>query len=895
MAVAEQRVASSDVVLPEWLKKLYPFESRFQEIPNSAAGASPHRMHYIDEGDAAKPCIIMVHGNPTWSFYFRNLIIALRDSYRVIAIDHIGCGLSVRSSDNASGPIRAAERATHLEHFIDALGIKKFSLIMHDWGGPLGTALACRRIESVEKIVYFNTTLTEVDSLPGIIRRANNAFIGPLLTKYTRHFLKLMCRFGVHKKLSADVIKGYLYPYRSVARRQAIWDFVEDIPFDSDHPTAAEMDRFGRGLPELSARVPIQIIWGLNDPCFHREMLRRVAGHFPRARVLELLNAGHLVLEDETELCCATIKEFFSGTIKIPAKTNDAVNPIYAAFQKISVATPRNTAVVVPEFISDHLRSTKVTFSELKSLVTQYERGLLAQGLGPRDRVLMLCPPGIDFLALSLAVMGRGAVPVYVDPGIGKEKLIKCIADASPDAFIGSPKAHLLRLIYRKLFKRLKFSLVVTDFPFVPGATTTTGSLRRFSDAPIEPEATIDDTAMVAFTSGATGAPKGVEFSNEMLAAQLEIFARDFGFKQGSLDLPLLTIFSLYNVALGVGSVFLANLNPGKPLDLNPREVLRIIKDLGVRSSFGSPTLWDKISRYAETTRTPMEPLESIMMAGVAVPRAVRLRLAGLLPKSGMSFTPYGATEALPVTQISSAQLEEHKPETANSGEQGVYVGQPVTGIRLKIIPVTNGAIEQLSYVTECSAGEIGEVIVAGPSVSKRYLSRPEANLNGKIPDGATIWHRMGDCGYLGKEGGLYFCGRVAHRQVFEGRALFAVPTEQIFASHGEVNRAALVGISLPPQARADGRPAQSPIISSIGVPAIVIEPFAEHFPRTAEHEQRLRVELTALAKSAGLPKMEIFFHPRFPVDGRHNAKVFNDQLGVWASSELAKRSAVKI
>ena len=877
--------------IPEWLKVLYPFTSRFVRIGSDPVASE---MHYVDEGPRDAPCVLLVHGNPTWSFYFRNLIIALRDTYRVIAVDQIGCGLSSRpySNGNSTGPIRAAERATHLEWFVDALGLKKVSLVLHDWGGPIGTAFACRRMDSIERIVYFNTTLTEVDSLPGIIRRANNDFIGPFLTKYTKHFLKLMCRFGVHKKLPSDVVRGYLFPYRTSSQRQAIWDFVDDIPFDSDHPTAAEMERFGKSLPELASRVPVQIIWGLNDPCFHREMLRRVASHFPRARVLELINAGHLVLEDETELCCSTIKEFLRGELSQLPAAQAEVNPLYASFQRVASARPRDTAVVVPEFVSDHLRSTRLTFAELRSLVTQYERGLMARGLGPRDRVLMLCPPGIDFLALSLAVMGRGAVPVYVDPGIGKEKLLRCIADASPDAFIGSPKAHILRLVYKKLFKRLKFTLIVTDLPFMPGATTTTGVLRRFSDAATPPQGTIDGTCMVAFTSGATGTPKGVVFSNEMLAAQLEIFARDFGFTPGSLDLPLLPIFSLYNVGLGVGSVF-APINPAKPLELNPREILRIIKDLGVQSSFGSPTLWDRISRYAETTRSSFEPLEQVLMAGVAVPRAVRTRVTGLLKeaaqrssgsglmttgRAAMSYTPYGATEALPVTQVSSEQLDQHTAEAAITGEQGVYVGLPVHGVELRVIPVTVGAIEQLSNVVPCSVGEIGEVIVTGPSVSKRYLSRPDANRLGKIPDGSKIWHRMGDCGYVGPDGGLYFCGRVAHRQLLNGKPLYSVPTELVFAAHGEISRAALVGLKISS--------GDTTVIES--EPAIVVEPYPEHFPTSPEHEKRLRNELAALGAAAGLPEMQIFFHPKFPVDARHNAKVFNDQLGEWASALLA-------
>ena len=464
---------------PAFLKKLLPFKSHYKKI----AG---YNFHYIDVGQG--PVVLLLHGNPTWCFYYRNLIDSLRDRFRVIAPDFIGCGLSDHPTD---AHFRASDRIDHLTEFVDSLGLEKYSLVMHDWGGSIGTGLAVRRPECIEKITYLNTTLTETESLPRMIKVAAKPFIGKYLTKGSPRFVKLAikAKVGVTRKLPKDVQKGYLYPYKTSARRTAIWDFVDDIPFDSSHPSYADMLYLAENIPNLS-HVPVQIVWGLKDPCFHREMLNKVAQHFPQARILEIPDASHLVLEDAPELANATIRSFLLGEVAeskvvqsarnpVGMKSGEQQNALYAAVEKCAAANPDNLAAIVPSFTGDSVSYSQISYKDFYALINKYQRGLSKLGLEKKDRVLMLVTPGIDFLALSMAVMGRGAIPFFLDPGMGKEKLLKCIVHINPDIFIGSPKAQLLRLLKRKVFSHLRFHVVASNWVFLGG--TNLSFLKKFA------------------------------------------------------------------------------------------------------------------------------------------------------------------------------------------------------------------------------------------------------------------------------------------------------------------------------------------------------------------------------------------------------------------------------
>ena len=461
--------AANDRVPPPFpYGPLYPFPSRFATVGRRMAdgSASPgHRMHYVDEGTG--PVVVCLHGNPTWGFLFRNLIARLRKDFRVIVPDHVGCGLSDQPQDVF---FSADDRIAHLEELVEQLGVGRFSLVMHDWGGPIGTGLAVRRPADIERLVYFNTTLAETALLPGMIRRAASPMIGRLLTQHTARFVKLLTSFGVVHAMPEEIRQGYHRPYRTRDSRRAIWGFVRDIPFSRSHPTAALMDDMVARLPALAAK-PVKIIWGMNDPCFHPAILRHVAARFPQADVVEIPAASHLVLEDAAEQSIEAVHAFLQPLrsdlgadqavashvvppaphavrCSEPAEARPSANGLYAALQSAAAAAPWVSAVTKVSFPrwSDRPRYDAIDFAALSARINAYEHGLASAGLRAAERVIMLVRPGADFLALSYAVMGRGAVPVFIDPGMGVDAVVACMKEAEPSGFIGVPKAHLLRL-----------------------------------------------------------------------------------------------------------------------------------------------------------------------------------------------------------------------------------------------------------------------------------------------------------------------------------------------------------------------------------------------------------------------------------------------------------------
>ncbi|MFN5756270.1 MAG: alpha/beta fold hydrolase, partial [Planctomycetia bacterium] len=821
----------------------YPFRSRFATVGRRAGGngSQAHRMHYIDEGQG--PVVVCLHGNPTWGFLFRNLVASLRHRFRVIVPDHVGCGLSDQPGDIF---FRAADRIDHVEELLDQLGVDRFSLVMHDWGGPIGTGLAVRRAHDVERLVYFNTTLAEMDQLPGIIRRAASPVIGRMLTQHTMHFVKLLTSLGVAHSLPQEIKQGYHRPYQTAAARRAIWGFVRDIPFSRSHATAPVMQKMIAGLPALADK-PVKIIWGMQDPCFHPGILRRVAARFPQADVVEIKDASHLVLEDAAEQSIAAVEEFLAATAdRHPAASGPSpfasglsspASGLYSALQNAAATLPWVSAVTKVSFPrgSDRPRYDAIDFAALAARIQAYERGLAAAGLRAAERVIMLVSPGADFLALSYAVMGRGAVPVFIDPGMGVDAVVACMKEADPSGFIGVPKAHLLRLKAADLFRSLRFSVVAGRLPLF-GAKRLRDLLVPAGAAPPPVSRQADDPALVAFTSGGTGRPKGVIYTNRMLSEQLAVFRTQFGFRGGEQDLPLLPVFSLFTSALGVGSIF-PPLDPARPLALVPRQIVRVMRDLGNQTSFGSPTLWTKIAEYSRQTGTSLPELKRVFMAGAPVSQATLDLVKATCPQAE-SFTPYGATEALPVTVAAADALRQDPPVLALSGEEGTPVGHAIDGVLLRVVEPLDGPSS--GPLVDCPERVIGEIVVSGETVSREYLARPEATAASKIREHGRVWHRMGDMGYLDAGGQLYFCGRQAHVVTTTEHTFHSVPVENVFNRHPHVSRTALIGVA--------------------GMPARVVEPRAPALD--AAGRRRLADELRAIgaADPVTAPIRRIYF-----------------------------------
>lgn len=272
-------------------RALYPFDSRYATVDDLS-------YHYVDEGSGSP--VVMVHGNPTWSFHFRDLIGELRASHRVIAPDHIGCGLSDKPRDYN---YRLQTHIDNLEHLlVNHLDLKDINLVMHDWGGAIGTGFAVRHPQRVSRLVVMNTAAFLLPICPWRIRLCRFPVLGPLAVLKFNAFARAALTMATRHpdRFPAEVRAGYLAPYDCPRNRIAILRFVQDIPLRSSHPTWKTMGAIEKNLCKLSDR-PMLICWGEQDFCFTGDFRRVWQKYFPAADVHTFDDAGHYVLEDAGE------------------------------------------------------------------------------------------------------------------------------------------------------------------------------------------------------------------------------------------------------------------------------------------------------------------------------------------------------------------------------------------------------------------------------------------------------------------------------------------------------------------------------------------------------------------------------------------------------------------
>jgi haloalkane dehalogenase len=265
-------------------------------------------MHYVDEGQGAP--LLLVHGNPTWSFYWRELIVALRNQYRVIAIDHIGCGLSDKPQNYT---YQLQTHINNLSRLVEQLDLHDATLIAHDWGGPIGLGCALNAPQRFARFVVLNSAAFRSPRIPWQIQLARAPLLGTLAIRGGNLFLHGTLRTALekHEKMTPAVRAGYLAPYNSWSNRVAVDRFVKDIPRSVKHPSYKTLLRIESGLASLAGK-PWLLVWGMRDWCFHEWYLRRFLDFIPQAAVERLPKAGHLVLEDETETVIMRIRDFLS-------------------------------------------------------------------------------------------------------------------------------------------------------------------------------------------------------------------------------------------------------------------------------------------------------------------------------------------------------------------------------------------------------------------------------------------------------------------------------------------------------------------------------------------------------------------------------------------------------
>lgn len=287
--------------LPPWLRELYPFESKRFE---TGAGA----MNYLDEGQGDE-AVLMVHGNPTWSFFYREVVLALRKRVRCIVPDHLGCGLSDKPQDY---DYTLGNHVGNLGRLLDSLSLKKIHLIVHDWGGPIGLGACLPRHEKLGKVMILNTAAFADPMIPWRIRLCRTPLLGEFIVRGFNGFAGPATTMAVTKPLPPVVARGFTFPYDSWANRIATHRFVRDIPTGRGEPSDRALAAIEAQLPLLRSKETT-ILWGGADFCFNQHYYERWRQILPKVPARYLTGAGHYLLEDARDDCLATITEHFAA------------------------------------------------------------------------------------------------------------------------------------------------------------------------------------------------------------------------------------------------------------------------------------------------------------------------------------------------------------------------------------------------------------------------------------------------------------------------------------------------------------------------------------------------------------------------------------------------------
>lgn len=504
------------------------------------------------------------------------------------------------------------------------------------------------------------------------------------------------------------------------------------------------------------------------------------------------------------------------------------------------------------------------TFGELCRDLDETAAALREAGLAPGDRVALFVASGPEFVTLVNACFQAGLVPVLIDPGMGADNVLKCVKEQEPRGLVGIAKAHAIATVFRGAFASAKVRVLVGG-SFFPGARSLDKLKKPGAACAVHP-AGKDTLAAILYTSGSTGAPKGVQYTHGMLAGQSEAIRAMFDIQPGEVGAACFLPFALFFIAMGNCAVF-PDMDFRFPAKADPQKVLAALQ--GATTANASPALLEPFARFLVDTKTTLPGLKRVLTVGAPIRPQLHENFLQALP-DGNVFTPYGATEALPVAFMDGRGILAETAAQTRAG-RGTCVGRLAPEVNVRIIAISDEPIATMGEARELPRGEVGEIVVHGPLVTRTYDTGADprgrdANAASKIADPSVpegFWHRMGDVGRLDEQGRLWFYGRKGQRVETARGTLHSLPVEaQVETLWPE--RAALVGVGERGQQR-----------------AIVIVEAARGTPRFD------RAQLLAAVRA--LPGCDaiddVLLHVgAFPVDRRHNAKIEREQLARWAA-----------
>ena len=516
------------------------------------------------------------------------------------------------------------------------------------------------------------------------------------------------------------------------------------------------------------------------------------------------------------------------------------------------------------------LYKNSYTYKKLDEVSNIIANGLKFHGISKGTRTVLMVKPGLDFFALVFALFKLEAVLVAVDPGMGIKNLGKCLTEAEPEAFIGISTAHIARLTLGWAKKTISKTVLVGNNLLLGSFITSLEQIKASAkDKHFENTKTVAvDMAAILFTSGSTGIPKGVVYTHANFTAQHEALKKLYDIQPGEIDLATFPLFALFAPALGMTSV-IPKMDFTRPGHVKPKTIIDAVNDYKCTTMFGSPALLNRVGKWGEGNASKLRTLKRVLSAGAPVAPSVLKRFKSLLNNDVQIFTPYGATESLPVSSVGSNVILNETAIATVEGK-GVCVGSPVSNLDIRIIKITDEVISTWDKDLELPAYKIGEICVKGPQVTQSYFNRDNATRLAKIQTDNGFYHRMGDIGYSDDTGRIWFCGRKSQRVITENETLFTICCEGIFNQHASVFRTALVGARHKDKI----------------IPVICVELEPEN---KSVDKNKLTEELFELGSHHSLTKniKHILFHTGFPVDIRHNAKIGREKLAKWAEGKL--------
>jgi len=908
---------------PAGLAGLDPEWSRLVDVVESGSAGVMHGWHLLDNGPKLDALgvtpvgtILCVHGNPTWSYLWRDLLSAATDAaaagapaWRVIAVDQLDMGFSARTERHTAGAVRPlARRVSDLGDLTDTLKLSGPVMTFgHDWGGVVSLGWAVDHPELLGGLMLLNTAVhqPEGEPIPAPLRLALGRGILGAATVATPAFLYTTLALA-HPPLSPEVKRGYRAPYRTRAGRGGIGGFVADIPVDRAHESRAELDRIAEAVRALD--VPALLLWGPRDPIFGDRYLHDLVDRLPHARVHRFEGAGHLLAEDVDYAQAAllwlgdAVAPAVAAPIGEPGDTNalargwdaEGTHPLWHYLDELAASDEIALVDMLPE-------PRTVSWRLLSRRVRQIAAGLVHIGVKPGDRVSLLVPPSADLTAVLYACVRIGAIVVVADAGLGLPGLTRAVRGARCDFIIGAAPGLIAARGLGWPGRRISTARYPAPAARLLGVEHTLAELISLGQSRLDAgdslgaEPAPSDVAAVLFTSGSTGPAKGVVYTHGQLSAVSRALFLQYGVGVGTGLVAGFAPFALLGPALGARSVT-PDMDVTSPKTLTATAVAAAVAAIDATVVFLSPAALINVvatkDALTAADHSALAGVQRFLSAGAPISESLLSQAAALMP-GATAHTPYGMTEGLLMADITlegirsaatsldavgTAEKTETPgqpgaPGTAGRPAGGVCVGRATatTRIRISALDVSGASVGELSEEPDVT----GEIVVSAPHVKQHYdrlWLTERASRRGAIAN--ERWHRTGDVGHLDCAGRLWVEGRMPHVIVTPDGVVTPVGPEQRIEALPEVARAAFVGVGPL------GTQQQVAVIEA--VPPI-------------RRVQQAPASLAAAVRAAvASPVAAVLIVSALPTDIRHNSKIDRARLSRWATGILSGGPWVK-